>query len=120
MAALIGLIIADVVENVLARGVQAPDVAALTRATAFKGALLITLVVIVIISVIVRTVERRAGAEGLGPTRTRSSWVAARAIMVHRLSLLPTVALLVLSVAAGTPLLEQLPDVQRSWTTRTP
>ena len=31
--------------------------------------------------------------------------------MVHRLSLLPTVALLVLSVAAGTPLLEQLPDV---------
>lgn len=44
-----------------------------------------------------------------------SSAGVGKAVLLHRLSFLPAAVFLVLTVARGAPLLEQLPDAQRRW-----
>jgi hypothetical protein len=89
---------------------RAPErLPALTTATAVKWSALVTLLVIIVVSV---AAQRADTSSLINRGSLQTAW---RAVLAHRLSLIPSAALLVLSVTAGAPILEQLPDVQRGW-----
>ena len=112
IAALVVVAISDLVENGMARAVMGGEtgkISDLALATDIKWGAALVLLVIVILSL---ATQGPANPSTINRASVRTAW---QAVMTQRLSLLPTIALLVLSVTAGAPILEQLPDVQRGW-----
>lgn len=115
------LLVADVLEDLLAKGLFAePTVLPrLVSATLTKWWALAFLVAVLVLRVVVPRppTDRLPGDDtGQGSVGVRHRLRdAVRAVVHQRFSYAPVVALFVLSVLSGPPILEQLPDAERSW-----
>jgi hypothetical protein len=105
-----GLVGVDVAENLLSLPGW-PDVPAvvIVIATALKWAALLAIVVVLVLSVVTRPENESKRGPAARIQRTY------KAVMHQRFSIVPVVALFVLSVPSGAAILEQLPDVLRRW-----
>ena len=92
--------------------------------TRFKVIALVMVIVALVVGVLIQQPAVKESLPLTGPAKPstpspsisrRSIATAWDAIMLQRLSLLPALAFFILSVTAGSPILEQLPDVQRGW-----
>ena len=111
LAAIAGLLLADLVENVFASLVAfgSGGLRVLLIATTMKWVLVGVVVAILVLSLVVpRSTTHR-------PSPQAKLRRAIKAVVHQRFSYLPVVAIFVLSIPAGAAILEQLPDVQRRW-----
>jgi hypothetical protein len=112
MVALVTLLAADLVEDRLAVLVvqgQTVRIDMLLGATKTKWIALVAVLLVLLLAVVT---QRSTAPSAINRASVSKAW---QAVQVQRLSLLPSLAFFVLSVTAGTAILEQLPDVERSW-----
>jgi hypothetical protein len=117
---LAALVLVDVLENFLALAVfggNANPIPALVVVTKIKWLLVAALLIIAMVGLVVRAPEKYVSkAPDKSEERRRSPLGRAwNAILVQRVSLLPSLVFFVLSVTSGAAILEQLPDVERAW-----
>ena len=117
---LAALVLVDVLENFLALAVfggNANLIPVLVPLTKIKWLLVAALLMIAVIGLVVRAPEKYVSkAPDTSEARRRSPLGRAwNAILVQRISLLPSLVFFVLSVTSGAAILEQLPDVERAW-----
>ncbi len=108
---LVVLVAADVVEDRLARTVTGGQgsINALVYATETKWLALLIMVLVLVLRI---ATQRPTHPAMINRTTVSRAW---RAIQHQRFSVLPSLIIFVLSVLAGAAILEQLPDVERSW-----
>ena len=117
---LAALVLVDVLENFLVLAVfggNANLIPVLVLLTKIKWLLVAALLIIAVIGLVVRAPEKYVSkAPDRSEERRRSPLGRAwNAILVQRISLLPSLVFFVLSVTSGAAILEQLPDVERAW-----